>query len=127
MGRGFLTGQIKSLDDLPEKDIRRHLPRFQPENFAKNMDLVYKVKEIANEKGCTSGQLAINWVRCLSKKQNFPVIVPIPGASSVSRVEENSKIVDLTDDDMARIDSIIKSFEVHGDRYHAMGQKYVNG
>ena len=127
MGRGFLTGQIKSLDDLPAKDVRRHLPRFQPANFGKNMELVHRVRALADEKGCTAGQLAINWVRCLSRKPGFPRIVPIPGASTVERVRENARIVELTEGEMERIDEIVKAFVVQGDRYHAAGQKYVNG
>src|SRR5690606_15146138 len=84
LGRGFLTGQIRKFEDLAEDDFRRYSPRFQGENFAKNLELVERVGEIAREKGCTPGQLALAWV--LSRGDD---IVPIPGTKRRAYLEEN--------------------------------------
>ena len=127
MGRGMLTGQIKSFDDIPEKDIRRILPRFQPENFENNMKLVRELENIAKKKKCTPAQLALGWVRSLSKREGMPEIIPIPGATTVERVLENSVEVELTQGEMDEIDSVLANYEVIGDRYHSFGMKHVNG
>jgi len=127
MGRGMLTGQIKSFEDIPENDLRKRLPRFQPENFETNMKLVNELAKIAKKKNCTSAQLALGWVRSLSKREGMPEIIPIPGATTVERVRENSTEVELTDEEMKEIDSILARCEVVGDRYHAFGMKLVNG
>src|SRR5207302_6494588 len=84
LGRGFLTGKIKRLEDLPEDDYRRTSPRFQGENFQRNLKLVERVTEIARDKGCTPGQLALAWV--LTQGQD---IVPIPGTKRRKYLEEN--------------------------------------
>jgi pyridoxine 4-dehydrogenase len=117
IGRGMLTGEIQKLDDIPQDDMRRHFPRFSPENFDKNMDLVRQIQGIAQKKGCTPAQLAISWVRHLSKKNGNPEIVPIPGATKVERVRENAKDVGLNSSEEADIDLILKSFSVQGGRY----------
>ena len=127
MGRGMLTGQIKSFDDIPEKDIRRILPRFQPGNFENNMKLVRELEKIAEKKKCTPAQLALGWVRSLSKREGMPEIIPIPGATTVQRVLENSVEVELTQGEMDEIDSVLANREVIGDRYHSFGMKHVNG
>src|SRR5438309_3124711 len=103
LGRGFLTGQITSPDDLEEGDFRRHHPRFQGENFQRNLDLVDKVREIASEKGCRPGQLALAWL--LAQGDD---VVPIPGTKRVRYLEENLGGVDvaLTADDLRRIDEV---------------------
>jgi pyridoxine 4-dehydrogenase len=123
----MLTGQIKSFDDIPEKDIRRILPRFQPENFENNMKLVRELEKIAKKKKCTPAQLALGWVRSLSKRGGMPEIIPIPGATTVERVLENSVEVELTEGEMDEIDSVLANCEVIGDRYHSFGMKHVNG
>jgi aryl-alcohol dehydrogenase-like predicted oxidoreductase len=117
LGRGFLSGQIKSLDDLAENDFRRNGPRFQGENFQKNLDLVEKVEEIANEKGVTPSQLALAWV--LAQGED---IVPIPGTKRVKYLEENVGAVDveLTDDDLRRLDAAFPKGAAAGDRYPDM-------
>ncbi len=115
----MLSGHIKSLDDLPENDVRRHYPRFQPENFAINLELVKQLENVAKEKGCTPAQLAIAWVRSLSKKPGMPVFIPIPGATSEVRVRENCVEVELTAEDLAAIDNILARFTVVGERYPA--------
>jgi pyridoxine 4-dehydrogenase len=123
----MLTGQIKSFDDIPEKDIRKILPRFQPGNFENNMKLVWELEKIAKKKKCTPAQLALGWVRSLSKREGMPEIIPIPGATTVEHVLENSVEVKLTQGEMDEIDSVLANCEVIGDRYHSFGMKHVNG
>jgi len=117
LGRGFLTGQITSPDDLEKGDFRRHHPRFQGENFQRNLDLVEKVREIAAEKGCTPGQLALAWL--LAQGDD---IVPIPGTKRVRYLEENLGAVDVTlsDEDLRRIDEVAPVGVTAGDRYADM-------
>jgi aryl-alcohol dehydrogenase-like predicted oxidoreductase len=117
LGRGFLTGQITSPDDLEEGDFRRHNPRFQGENFQRNLDLVEKVREIATEKGCTPGQLALAWL--LAQGED---IVPIPGTKRVRWLEENLAAVDvrLSAEDLRRIDEVAPVGATAGDRYPDM-------
>jgi aryl-alcohol dehydrogenase-like predicted oxidoreductase len=117
LGRGFLSGQIKSIDDLADDDFRRRGPRFQGENFQKNLDLVEKVEEIASEKGVTASQLALAWV--LAQGED---IVPIPGTKRVKYLEENVGAVDveLTDDDLRRLDEAFPKGVAAGDRYPDM-------
>jgi aryl-alcohol dehydrogenase-like predicted oxidoreductase len=123
LGRGFLTGQFKSFDDLPADDYRRNAPRFQGENFRKNLDLVAKVGEIAAAKGCTPGQLALAWV--LARGDD---IVPIPGTKRAKYLDENlaAATVTLTADDLARIEAVFPAGATAGDRYHAQGMQTVN-
>ena len=122
MSRGLLTGDIKSNDDIPEGDFRKTLPRFQPDNFAENIKLVEEVQRLAKKKNCTNAQLAIGWVRSISKRPGMPEIIPIPGATTVERVKENSVEILLEDEEMKEIDKILAKFEVKGNRYmeHAM-------
>jgi aryl-alcohol dehydrogenase-like predicted oxidoreductase len=122
LGRGFLTGQIKSVDDLAEDDFRRNSPRFQGENFQKNLDLVREIEAMAGEKGCTASQLALAWV--LAQGDD---IVPIPGTKRRRYLEENvgSLDVTLTDDDLARIDRIIPPGAAAGTRYPEPAMKMV--
>ena len=117
LGRGLLTGQIKSRDDFPEGDMRLHFPRFSEENFPKNLELAYKLEAFAEAKGCKPSQLALAWVRGRAGKDGMPTFIPIPGATTVARVEENLTIVDLTPEENAEIDKILKSFKPAGDRY----------
>lgn len=122
-----MTGQIKSFDDIPEGDFRRTFPRFQPENFEVNIKLVRELEKIAKQIGCTPAQLAIAWVRSLSEKDGNPVIIPIPGATTVERVKENAKEVALSDSDISEISSILKSFNVVGGRYGGPAAAHMNG
>jgi aryl-alcohol dehydrogenase-like predicted oxidoreductase len=117
LGRGFLSGQIKSMDDLDEKDFRRRGPRFQGENFQRNLDLVARVEELAAEQGVTPGQLALAWV--LAQGDD---VVPIPGTKRVRYVEENAAAaeVELTDDDLRRLDEAFPPGAAQGDRYPDM-------
>jgi aryl-alcohol dehydrogenase-like predicted oxidoreductase len=123
LGRGFLTGQFKSPDDFPEGDFRKNHPRFQGENFQKNLDLVREVEAIAAEKGCTTAQLALAWV--LAKGED---IVPIPGTKRVRYLDENIGALDvkLTDEDLKRLDEILPPGAAAGERYHAQGMATVN-
>jgi len=117
LGRGFLSGQIRSLDDLAEGDRRRQMPRFQGDNFQRNLELVERVTEIANEKGVSAGQLALAWV--LHKGED---IVPIPGTKRRSYLEQNAAAADitLTEEELDRIDEASPSGSAAGDRYPDM-------
>lgn len=117
LGRGVLTGQIKSIDDEPASAIRHHLPRFQPGNFEINLQLVEQVKRMASKKGCTPAQLALGWVVSLQRRPGMPTIIPIPGGTTVDKVVENFKIIRLTDDEMEEIDATLAKFEVAGGRF----------
>jgi len=121
LGRGFLAGRFASPDELDENDFRRSGPRFTGENLDANLRLAAKVKEIAAEKGITPAQLAIAWV--LARGDD---LVPIPGTKRRTYLEQNAAAVDveLTDDDLARIDAELP--EVAGDRYDAAGMAAVN-
>lgn len=114
LGRGFMTGQYKSVEDFDEDDYRRFSPRFQGENFQKNLELVSKIKKIADKKSATAGQIALAWVL-----QKSPIIIPIPGTKKEKYLDENinSVHVKLSDAVVAEIDDVINSFEVSGTRY----------
>jgi pyridoxine 4-dehydrogenase len=118
LSRGFLTGTVRKYEDLGEKDFRRMLPRFSPENFSINMKLVQDVEEMAARKGCTSGQIAIAWVSQQSQQVGTSII-PIPGASSFSHLHENLTLVKLTDDELRHIDGALAKTEIKGGRYPA--------
>jgi len=127
MSRGMLTGAIQSPSDLPEGDNRRHMPRFQEEHFATNLELVKAVGDLAKNKGCTSAQLALAWVRTLSKRNGNPEIIPIPGASTEERVLENSKHLRLEESEMQALDSVLAKFEVSGGRYPKFMEASLEG
>jgi aryl-alcohol dehydrogenase-like predicted oxidoreductase len=124
LGRGFLTGEIKSFDDLAEDDYRRNSPRFQGENFQKNLDLVQRIEEIAAGKGCTPAQLALAWV--LAQGDD---IVPIPGTKRRKYLEQNVAAVDvhLTEEDLRRIDEVAPKGAAAGLRYPEASMASVNG
>ena len=117
LGRGFLTGQIQRCEDLPEGDYRRSSPRFQGENFQKNLELVDRVKEIANEKGVAASQLALAWL--LHQGED---IVPIPGTKRRKYLEENAAAseIKLTDEDLRRIEEAAPKGAASGERYADM-------
>lgn len=127
LGRGFLTGEIKKIEDLPEDDMRRRFPRFQPENFGKNVEMVTELEKLAKKKGYTPAQLPLAWVKQLSGKKGMPVIIPIPGATTEKRVIENMKDVELNVDDLSEIDEILKKLPVIGDRYGPPYAHLMNG
>ena len=117
LGRGFLTGQIRSADDLDEGDFRRGNPRFRGDNFQRNLDLVERVAEIADEKGRTPGQIALAWV--LSRGDD---VVPIPGTKRRRYLEENAEAADveLTDEELERIEQAFPKGAASGERYPDM-------
>jgi aryl-alcohol dehydrogenase-like predicted oxidoreductase len=117
LGRGFLTGQIRSSDGFADGDFRGHLPRFQGENLDRNLELVGQVEEIATEKGCAPGQIALAWV--LSRGDD---VVPIPGTKRRAYLEENAGAVDveLTADDFDRLEQAFPQGAAAGDRYPDM-------
>jgi aryl-alcohol dehydrogenase-like predicted oxidoreductase len=114
LGRGFLTGAITTPGDFGDDDFRKNNPRFQGENFKRNLDLVAEVKQLAEEKGCTSGQLALAWVMAQGDD-----VAPIPGTKRVSYLEENAAAswVELTADDLARLEKIAPRGAAAGERY----------
>jgi aryl-alcohol dehydrogenase-like predicted oxidoreductase len=124
LGRGFLTGQIKSPEDLAQDDFRRHSPRFQGENFQKNLDLVKRVEEIAAQKHCTPGQLALAWLLAQGAD-----IIPIPGTKRRKYLEENAGAsqVKLSAEDLRRIDAAAPHGATAGLRYPEQAMRAVNG
>jgi aryl-alcohol dehydrogenase-like predicted oxidoreductase len=124
LGRGFLTGRYRSIEDLDAKDYRRFSPRFQGANFAKNLAMVDQVQQIAKEKRCTPAQLALAWLLAQG-----PHIVPIPGTTNATRLAENLSAVDivLNAADLARIAAVAPSGVAAGERYDETGMRFVNG
>ena len=123
LGRGFLSGEIKKIEDLEENDWRRTNPRFQGENFEKNLKLVEKLEEIAKEKDATASQLALAWV--LAQGQD---IVPIPGTKRVKYLEQNAAAVDiiLSQEELAAIEDVFPKDAAAGPRYPEEMMKSVN-
>jgi aryl-alcohol dehydrogenase-like predicted oxidoreductase len=124
LGRGFLGARFRSLDDLAPDDWRRNNPRFQGENFARNLAVADQVQTMAREKGCTPAQLALAWVLDRGKD-----VIPIPGTSSVARLKENAGSVRLrlNEADRERLDKAAPRGVVLGDRYDARGQRLLGG
>ena len=124
LGRGFLTGRFRSLGDLPEDDYRRNSPRFQGDNFQKNLDLVARVEDLARRKGCTPAQLALAWL--LAQGED---IVPIPGTKQRRYLDENMEAVriELTPTELEEIEEVAPKGAAAGDRYHEAGMKTING
>jgi aryl-alcohol dehydrogenase-like predicted oxidoreductase len=114
LGRGFLTGQIKKFEDLPEDDYRRYYPRFQGENFVKNVNVVTLIEKMAAQKGCTAAQLGLAWLLAQGEQ-----IVPIPGTKRLDRVQENlgALQVSLSADDLAQIERISPKGIAAGSRF----------
>jgi aryl-alcohol dehydrogenase-like predicted oxidoreductase len=123
LGRGFLTGRFRTVDDLPPDDYRRNTPRFQGENFRKNLDLVAKVEAIARRKKCTPSQLALAWV--LARGDD---IVPLFGTKRRTYLEENVQAleVELTADDLAEIDEVAPKGVAAGERYNESGMRTID-
>ncbi len=123
LGRGFLTGRFRRVEDLPADDWRRNNPRFQGENFQRNLELVRRIEEMARAKACTPAQLALAWL--LSRGND---IVPIPGTKQRTRLEENVRALDirLTSDELKRIDAVAPIGAAAGGRYTDAGMRAVN-
>jgi aryl-alcohol dehydrogenase-like predicted oxidoreductase len=124
LGRGFLTGRFRSFEDLPEDDYRRNSPRFQGENFQRNLDLVERVEDIARRKKCTPAQLALAWL--LAQDED---LVPIPGTKQRRYLEENVEALklELTQSDLDEIEEVAPKGVAAGDRYHEAGMRTING
>jgi len=123
LGRGFLTGRFRTFEDLPADDYRRQSPRFQGDNFQKNLNLVARIEELARSKGCTPGQLALAWVLAQG-----PDVVPIPGTKQAKNLDENLGAlgVEVTSADHARIREVLEAGVVAGDRYVAASMQALN-
>lgn len=126
LSRGFLTGQVRSRDDIPEGDFRKTLPRFQEHVFGENLKLVDEIEKLAQKKGVTPPQIAIAWVRAQSQKPGLPTILPIPGATKPSRVVENLAPIHLNDIELAEIENILSRIPVTGERYGGPLAKLMN-
>ncbi|MFL5532697.1 MAG: aldo/keto reductase [Gemmatimonadales bacterium] len=124
LGRGFLTGRFRTFEDLPEDDYRRDSPRFQGDNFQRNLDLVQKVEEIARRKQCTPAQLALAWL--LAQGED---VVPIPGTKQRRYLEENTGALDvqLSASDLQEIEEVAPKGVAAGERYHEAGMRTING
>lgn len=114
---GEQTGQFKKFDDLPNPSLLRHMPRFQPDVFDENIKLLHEIEKMAKQKGCTAGQIALGWIVAQSGRKGLPEILPIPGATTEERVQENCAPAKLSEDDLAAIEDILKRFPVQGHRY----------
>ena len=124
LGRGFLTGRFTRYEDLAPDDWRRNNPRFQGENFERNLELVRRVEQIAAEKGCKASQLALAWVLAQGEE-----IIPIPGTTRRAHLEQNLAALEitLTAQDLARLNQVAPKGVAAGDRYPEGGMKVVNG
>ena len=124
LGRGFLSGQIRSVDDLAADDWRRSNPRFQGDNFSRNLELVDQVLGLARVKSCTPAQLALAWL--LAQGDD---IVPIPGTRRIERIDENVAAADVTfsADDLSRIQAAMSPTSIAGSRYPASAMALLNG
>ena len=122
LGRGFLTGRFQKFEDLAPDDYRRNSPRFQGENFLKNVQLVERVKEMARDKGITAGQLALAWVLTQAE-----FIVPIPGTTRRAHLSENAAAlrIELSRNDLARLDEVMPKGAASGTRYPEAMMKHV--
>lgn len=112
------TGRYKKHSDIEPDSMLQHLPRFQPDVFDENIKLLHAVEDIAKAKGATPVQIAIGWVLAQSGAKGMPTIIPIPGATTSERIQENMKPAQLNDDDMKALGEILKKFPVIGGRYH---------
>lgn len=123
LGRGFLSGRFKTFDDLAPDDTRRNMPRFQGENFQRNLDLVEKIENLAITKACSPSQLALAWV--LSQGED---IVPIPGTKKLRYLEDNLAAVNvhLTAEERAQIEAMLPAESAAGDRYHALAMRAID-
>lgn len=127
LGRGFLTGEIRSLEDIPAGDLRKRMPRFQPDVFGKNLEMLEELEKLAKKKQCAPSQLALAWVKQLSGKPGLPQIIPIPGTSNARRVVENLHDIKLDDSDLEEINRIVKTAVKIGGRYPAEQEALLNG
>lgn len=117
LGRGLLTAQLTTVNDIDKDDIRHHLPRFAPGALEANAKVATELRKIAERKECTAAQVALAWVRRWSGRDGVGEIVPIPGATTAERVRENAEAVTLTDEEWETVERIRKGSQVIGSRY----------
>lgn len=117
LGHGFLTVSINKPSDIPQDDMRRHLARFRPGAFEKNIELVREIQSLAAKKNCTAAQLAISWINHFNNRDGYTTVLPIPGATTSERVIENSVIVELTPADIKYLDDVFSRRVIIGGRY----------
>ncbi|EEP78100.1 predicted protein [Uncinocarpus reesii 1704] len=117
LGRGFLTGQIRTADDLPEGDMRRQYPRFQPGAFEINLRLVDALRQVSQRKKVALSQVAIAWAIAQANESKGSSIIPIPGSRSKGRAVENSTVIELKEEELQEIQAILSKFNVQGERY----------
>lgn len=117
------AGKYKKHSDLEPDSMLHHMPRFQPDVFDENIKLVHAVEGIAQKKGVTPAQIALGWVLYQSGKEGMPVIIPIPGATTSARVQENMKPAKLDESDMKELSEVLSKFPVIGDRYQKEAMK----
>ena len=141
LARGALSDKpFRKNSDIPEGDPRRHLPKYQDDVLEVNNKITDAVSDIAKQHGSTVPQIAIAWVRGQSgrtrnvgledgvkKEMKMPIVIPIPGASSIGRVEENLKDVVLSEEELKKLDALVDKFPTQGDRYTEGGMTVVNG
>jgi pyridoxine 4-dehydrogenase len=120
----MLTGKIQKLEDWPENDHHRFFPKWQGENFNKNLQLVNEIKLLAEEKGVTTPQLALNWIKRGNGKEGRPWIVTIPGGRSVERVKENCTEFELSEVELEGIEKVLESFPIVGARWPETHSRY---
>ncbi|KAH6838892.1 NADP-dependent oxidoreductase domain-containing protein [Alternaria alternata] len=117
LGRGFLTGKYKKHEDIEPDSMLHHFPRFQPDVFDENIKLLNAVEDMAKVKGATPAQIALGWVLAQSGAKGMPTIIPIPGATTSERIQENTKPAQLNDEEKKALDEILKRFAPTGSRY----------
>ncbi|KAK9237437.1 NADP-dependent oxidoreductase domain-containing protein [Lipomyces kononenkoae] len=128
LGRGFLTGQVRSRRDLGEGDLRLHLDRFSEENFPVNLQLVDELTKFAQKKGIKPSQLAISWIKKHEEVIPGLEIIPIPGATTIDHVDENlAQVVPMTDEEFAEIGAVLDKIEIKGGRYNAQAEARLWG
>ncbi|CAK1362395.1 Pyridoxal reductase [Cercospora beticola] len=114
LGMGALTGQFKKLDDIPKENPIRYVPRYQPDVFENNVKLVNAVEKLAQKKGCTTTQLALNYLKQQSKRSGMPTVIPIAGARAEERVKQNAVDVEISEEEFKEIESYQKEFPIEG-------------
>ncbi|KAL7907668.1 NADP-dependent oxidoreductase domain-containing protein [Trichoderma velutinum] len=119
IGMGLLTGEFKNVEDAKKLGAVASFPRFQQEQLEHNIKLVQQVEQFANQKSCTPAQVAINWVRNMANSPELPLVIPIPGSSSVSRVKENARVIEFTKEEAETLTNLVTGFKTAGARYPA--------
>lgn len=127
LGSGVLTGRFKGTQDVPEGDARKHMVKYQEENIKQNLVLVDRLKEVATKAGIALPQMAIAWVKAQSNHNGHGTIIPIPGNTTVARLEENHSDLTLSEETLKEIDEVLKSTKIVGDRGFTLGGEFMNG